>query len=235
MELAERRSVCRELRQQIGALKRRRVHQRRALAAALLPAQAAVQQALEVLQATALETGNVSAVDFRHSCVLLVTQFQGLLKRLASPWLAPALPARRRTGDEAWEDCQLDLEEALEDLERAAARQHQDDLLACVDLMEAVGRVSISNPRSSVVFHRASEWLDGAHHQFALVLRRRGVQALRLAPGDYPPVEQTRIAFRVDGRESERFVIHEILEQGYSLGDRLLRKATVSVVTQQEE
>ena len=72
------------------------------------------------------------------------------------------------------------------------------------------------------------------YHQLMRILHARHVRAVVLKPGEYPPIEHTRIVAREDGTRGDNFVICQVLETGYLWNGNVLRKVAVTVISQPE-
>jgi len=176
--------------------------------------------------------------EYKRGFELLLVQFQNLLRCFVSPRSNTnnlAIPTNQ--DKETQENYRDDLLDQLKEDDRSVDQQERAEFLEVLKVLDSIHRLQ--------EFDFPEAGLDGELYRGALVhlkriivgtgnkiekiLRIRGVEEIELLPGEFPPIETTRIISREDGNTSEEIVISRIIEKGYIWKSKILRKAVVSL------
>jgi len=141
-----------------------------------------------------------------------------------------------------WIDYQYFLEDSIEDFFRFTENMFRQRILDCLEVIDTIDRLQRiglpegekeENPVGYLV--SALNTAKAIRIKLLIALHRRGIWEIPLSKGDYPPVESTHIIAKEGSEENSRYVITEVVNDGYTYKKSILRRASVIVTTQSEE
>lgn len=171
--------------------------------------------------------------DHQETYRILYKRVGRLLQHFQQHPTIPSLPTPPSSNQlDLWEACYDALEEVVEKLAWNIRTQQKTDLLAVIELIDALDR---TNPnRSDTPQEICTPLLRKSFNIFQQAAVRYLARAqvrkiIDVQVGEYPSVETTRIVN--DGIEgfNENIVVEKVLEEGYRWQGQLLRPAAVTV------
>lgn len=182
--------------------------------------------------------------EYLRANLLLLVQLEQWMDRASScsEEDIPKAPSAI-SSDNVWDEYLFELEDRMEEAIRTHDSLYRSMLLDLLQVLDAFERLK-SLPILNTFPQIDADQSDGQSMRLAgertykclfSALRRRGVKPIPLSPGDYPPVEATRIISRLDDSTSDTFMIDRIVEQGYTYKNQIFRKTAVIVKTSPQE
>ncbi len=182
--------------------------------------------------------------DYWRSFELFTERLKIARETLEKPLSLEALPPLGPDATEGdWDNVLNYLDDLLESLR--LHKQVRKDLLLVLDLVDSTERLLRLVPPSppstrcdiqkwQIYADSFDEWqatTGEAQQNLRQNLNEKGVTAIELKPGGYPPPELTRVIDRVDHGTDDNIVINDISRTGYTWNNNIIRKAEVIVIT----
>lgn len=136
----------------------------------------------------------------------------------------------QRGDSDVWENILDDIDEQYDDMRRKNISYERAMLLEFLSLLDTLQRIQDTYGKCSMP-EPTEKFLGQVISFFQSGLRRRNIQVLSIEIGSYPQPELTKILLREDEATSRDFIIHRIIEPGYTWHQKLLRKAAVTVIS----
>jgi hypothetical protein len=177
--------------------------------------------------------------EYWHSFKLFIEKLQLVKERFSVPFEFDegVLEEPESVDEEAWMDHFDLMDDALDSLR--LGREYRSQLVTIVDLIDSIERLlNLQFPKArgtgaefTKALQQLRQPLQEIRETFLTLLRKHHVSPIKLARGQYPPPETTRVISRDDDNSHDDIVISQIVTQGYLWQDKLLRKADVIVIS----